>query len=267
MTISKFTHADLNQLEELQPEGWPSIIPHWHFYLDSDICEPIKISTDGKIVGIGTTIYHGNTVWLAHIIVHKDHRNQGLGHKITDMLLNSIDMQKYPTVLLIATALGEPVYSKLGFIKDTDYLFFKRETKPQSNLATKPFIIEYQNSYQEQLLQLDFELSGEQRQKLLVPHLQQSKLILEEGKVAGFYVPTLGEGLILAKSSDAGLELMAYKHLEIDAAVIPSENALANEFLISQNFTQIRTAPRMYLGKPLHWKAHAMYARIGGNLG
>lgn len=267
MTISGFSHSDLNKLEDLQPDGWPSIIPYWHFYLDSGYCEPIKISNGGQMIGIGTTIYHEDTVWLAHIIVHKEHRNQGLGYKITEALLNSINIQKYPTVLLIATAQGAPIYAKLGFIIDQDYTFYKKEPRADSNLSSNPLIVDYENSYQEGLLQLDLELSGERRQKLLLPHLKQSKLILEHGKVLGFYLPTLGEGLILAKSTEVGVQLMTYKHEKVDTAVIPSDNIAATEFLISQNFKQVRTAPRMYLGKPLNWQSQAMFGRIGGNLG
>lgn len=68
--------------------------------------------------------------------------------------------------------------------------------------------------------------------------------------------------MILVKSTEAGVQLMAYNHGDIGISVILSDNKVATEFLISQNFTQVRTVPRMYLGKPLNWKAQTMFGRI-----
>jgi len=96
---------DLELITALQPPDWPNIIPSIEFYIISTFCFPIKLIIDNKIVGIGTTIIHNDIAWLAHIIVHPEHRNQGIGKIITQTLVDSLQT-KCDTIYLIATDLG-----------------------------------------------------------------------------------------------------------------------------------------------------------------
>src|SRR5688500_3639509 len=127
MKIFDLFPDELNDLIALQPEGWPDIRPHFQFYFNSSFCSPIKLVADKKIVGIGSCIYHRETAWLGHIIVHKEFRNQGIGTKITQALVERALEINSSTISLIATELGEPVYAKLGFRKESDYCFFTKE--------------------------------------------------------------------------------------------------------------------------------------------
>lgn len=87
-------------------------------------------------------------------------------------------------------------------------------------------------------------------------------------KINGFYLPDLGEGLIFAENSEAGVELMKVKYAKSDKAVIPSENQVGIDFLKQNGFKQIDTkGKRMILGKDISWKPDCVYSRIGGNYG
>ncbi|MBL0009542.1 MAG: GNAT family N-acetyltransferase [Saprospiraceae bacterium] len=102
-------------------------MPAIQFYITSDFCFPIKVSIDHKIAGTGTAIIHHDVAWLAHIIVHPDFRNQGIGKLITESLVKMAHAKSCDTLYLLATELGEPVYRKIGFETETEYLFFKGE--------------------------------------------------------------------------------------------------------------------------------------------
>jgi GNAT superfamily N-acetyltransferase len=128
MQYDKLTYSDIDKISHLQPEGWPEITHAFQFYCNHDFCNPVKMTIDNEIVGIGNSILFDKTAWLAHIIVNSDHRNRGIGYKIVDSLIEDIKTRGIETSLLIATELGEPVYIKAGFHKISDYRYFKRES-------------------------------------------------------------------------------------------------------------------------------------------
>jgi len=63
MNFGTVTYQDLERIRHLQPEGWPDILPHFDFYVNSLFCYPIWAEVDGRIVGVGASI---------HLILGKD---------------------------------------------------------------------------------------------------------------------------------------------------------------------------------------------------
>ena len=84
------------------------------FYVKNKACNSIKIVNNrNEIVGIGTGIFFKNTGWLAHIIVSKEYRNQGIGNIIVKDRINYLQNKKDCNVItLTATDLGYPLYKK-----------------------------------------------------------------------------------------------------------------------------------------------------------
>lgn len=265
-TITSFNNTDIEALPALQPDGWSDITPAWHFYLSCGFCKPIKVIVNDQIVGIGTTILHEHTAWLAHIIVHNDFRGKGLGTLITKALLDSIDSKQYNSVQLIATSLGEPIYQKLGFEKSGEYVFYSRnESSIEPTSITN--IIDYSSEYQNSILEMDAYVTGEKRGKLLLPHLEMAKIVVEKGILQGIYLPTLGEGPIIALNDTAGIELMKFKYGNIHKAVAPINNDAALDFFQQHGFEPGMRLSRMQLGQPISWKPQYLFGRVGGNLG
>jgi len=263
--IESFTSHDLNAVAGLQPDGWPDIFPSIEYYCKSDFCFPLKATLAGKVIGIGTAIIHGNTAWLGHIIVSPNHRNAGIGSAITKALIDLSQRNSCRSLQLIATTLGEPVYKKFGFEVVTQYLFFDHgmSLSPQ----TSPEISPFQKPHEEALFELDRFVSGEDRKKLLCDHLNNSFVFVENNLLKGFYMPTLGEGLILADSPAAGLALMKLRTASTKKFCIPMVNENALNFLSQHGFTEYRKASRMILGEKVMWDGSKVYSRIGGNLG
>src|SRR5690349_13629525 len=116
---------DLPLLEALQPSDWGSILPPHKFYVSSAFCFPLKFMIDGTLVGIGTSISHKDSAWLGHIIVHPEHRKKGIGEFITKTLMNESIARNRGLLFLTATDVGEPLYRKLGFEIEAEYLFYK----------------------------------------------------------------------------------------------------------------------------------------------
>lgn len=264
MLIQPVTAADLSEIKSLQPADWPDILPYFDFYTKSDFCFPIRYLLEGQIAGIGCSIVYGETAWLAHIIVHPEFRNRGIGATITEALVNSLKNTHCKTILLIATKLGQPVYSKIGFEKDTEYVYL-REGKTSEPVSGR--IIPYHDRYLQELLTMDRSVSGEERFRLLSPHLNDAHLFIGKEKLLGYYIPTLGEGLIIAGTTESGLELLKLKHMLSARAALPVENEQAVNFLQNHGFREVARGTRMVLGKKISWKPDCLYSRIGGNLG
>ena len=267
MQYDILTNDDIEKIRDLQPEGWSDITKEFKYYIDSDFCNPIKIVIDNKIIGVGAYIMFENTVWLAHIIVHKDYRKKGYGFQIVEILLKNIRDKSIDSVLLIATEVGEPLYEKAGFRGISDYIHLKREQLWKNSSVSKN-IVPYDNSYFSDILRLDKEISGENRESLIKNHLQKAFIYLNKKTLTGFYLPDLGEGLIFADNPEAGIELMKAKYSKVDKAVIPSENREGIYFLKNNGFIESATkGKRMIIGKDIAWKPECFFSRIGGNYG
>jgi hypothetical protein len=258
------TAADIKDVKRLQPEGWPDILPSIQYYFHSPISFPFKAVLNNKIVGLGTAIIHGRTGWLAHIIVDKESRNAGIGTSITKHLIKFIQQTSCETMLLVATALGEPVYKKFGFETETEYVSLENGTLP---VASDPKIVPYREQYTPAVLAMDLAIYGEDRRLLLSNFLKGAYLYVQGEQLLGFYIPTLGDGLILSENKEVGLELMK-KRAELHSKFcLPIQNQPALEFLGKHNFVVNRKAARMILGKKFSWDGRKIYNRVGGNLG
>jgi GNAT superfamily N-acetyltransferase len=268
MSFDSISHRDLKQLKAIQPDGWSDIATEFEFYINSDYCTPIKYEMDGKIVGVGASIAFERTAWLAHIIVDSNYRNKGIGFDIVNELIYLLKRDfSTETFLLIATELGRPLYLKFGFKDVSNYLFMKRE-QPWQVQPISPSITDFQEEFRSSIYSIDLEVTGERREWLIDPHIKNSKVYIEKGKVTGYYLPGLREGLIYAQTREAGLELMKFKYSTAYKAVLPSENKVGVEFLKANGFAEISTkGTKMLMGNDLEWNPSMMYSRISGNFG
>lgn len=266
MKIEPLTKKDLDHLAPLQPQGWPDIKPALQFYLASPFCHAVKISKHNQMMGIGAGIVFGKTAWLAHIIVGPEFKGKGLAHKMVSHLLEKLTALECESVSLIATDLGYPIYEKAGFKKQTDYVFFKKES-PLAPFEDSPRIIAFSPDDQKEMFKLDQAISGEDRRLIFSGKCESAWLYRENNQVTGIYLPDLGEGMIIAKNSRAGTALMKKKYRAVGNAVLPVDNGAGIEFLMENGFTETLRAARMIWGKPFVWQPDQIYSRIAGKLG
>lgn len=265
MNIETLEHGDLPLIAALQPEGW-DIISTIESYLTIDFCFPIKVTIENRIAGIGTTIIHNDVAWLAHIIVHPDFRNRGIGKFITESLVEIAKANHCDTIYLIATELGEPIYKKIGFEAETEYLSFKGEKINEASSKTEN-IVAIQSDFVQQISILDRKVSGEDRMFHLEPFLEGGFVYVKNDNILGYYLPSFGDGLIIANNHTAGIELMMLRLTTRDFAVFPQENVHATALMHQHHFAVFRTQKRMRLGQKRDWVPTNIYNRIGGNLG
>jgi len=91
------TEADWRRLLKLEPQGCFGAI------------------IDGRLVGTTTTTTYGDELaWIGMVLVHPESRRRGIASQLMATALDYL-REKVAIVKLDATALGKPVYEKLGF--------------------------------------------------------------------------------------------------------------------------------------------------------
>ena len=145
-------------------------------------------------------------------------------------------------------------------------MFFQKKDFKNEFKVSK-HIIPYEKHLKNQIFKLDSEISSENRQKHLDNYLKDCFIYCEKSVVEGFYVPSFGEGLILASTPSAGNELLKMHLNKNGKVVLPENNLFSIEFLKKNGLQQYLTATRMRFGlkRPVQYKK--IFNRIGGNLG
>ena len=267
MQYETITLSDLAQIGKLQPDGWPDITVWFRFFISNEFCKPVKIVVGDQIVGVGCSIIFKDSAWLGHIIVGSEYRNRGFGFQMVERMLSDLNDKSIGTVLLISSQLGEPVYKKAGFRFVSDYIFLARK-KPWMEKVISPNIKPCEDRFYEEMLRMDREISGEEREPLLKEHLANAFVYINGNAITGFYISTLGDGPIFATTTEAGTALMSLKYANVDKAVLPGENQTGLDFLLQNGFEITeKKGTRMILGKELAWQPDKFFSRIGGDFG
>jgi len=114
---------------------------------------------------------------------------------------------------------------------------------------------------------LDRSISGENRSTLLSEHVDDGFIYSRNGILEGYYLASLGEGLIVANTVEAGLELMKLRCSKSTKATLPKDNIAGIRFLTDNGFRETNTAHRMIKGKEFIFKPEMVFNRIFGYLG
>jgi GNAT superfamily N-acetyltransferase len=264
MEVRKLNMPDIELIKALQPDDWSDITPYFKYYFSQAQCHAFAFLEDGQIVGIGNiNISHGQA-WLSHIIVRPEYRNQGKGRAITEALLHECGKRHCRQVHLVATTMGEPVYTKLGFKAVCQYLFLRTE----SLIYKESEMLQTINPEDEaEILALDYEVSAEDRAYLFKDRLK-GFTVKTDNKIRGFYLPEVWNGPVIARDPEAGLALLALHLKEKKFVVLPERNETAVRFLYDNGAKEFH-APgmRMVLGNELSWKPENIYGRIAGAFG
>jgi GNAT superfamily N-acetyltransferase len=115
--FSAMTEADIPLGMRLKAQaGWNQVEADWlrFLHLQPDGC--FVAQWNGQDVGTTTTCIFGSVGWIAMVLVDNDYRHRGIGTRLVEHALRFLDDRRVAAARLDATALGRPVYEKLGFV-------------------------------------------------------------------------------------------------------------------------------------------------------
>ncbi len=269
MELPLLEEKDLPAIRKIQPTDWNDIIPVFRAHLGQDYFYAIKVMEGDRLAGIGELISNQHSAWLGNIVVGDAFQGRGIGSQITGQLMQK-GLNQAQNLFLLATPAGEKIYRKLGFRENGKYLFFKKLDPTRTNDFEPDHSIEpYHPKYADQILQMDQKAMGENRRQVLMRFLDNARVFVKRpGIIGGFYLPDLGEGLIIAENATAGLALFQLRVQNgLKAVVVPEQNRWMIDHLELQGYEFFREAFQMYFGKEKNWRPEMVYGRVGGYLG
>jgi len=112
----------------------------------------------GEIVGTAASVGFGSSGWLGGVTVVPEARGNGLGRALTEAAIDALG--DIATVLLLASALGRPLYERLGFEAEGRYrVFLSGSMKPEKTVELR----DVREADRDAVLELDRRATGEDR--------------------------------------------------------------------------------------------------------
>jgi len=119
MNIRTMTAADIPLGMQLKAQNnWNQLEADWQRQLDLEPAGNFVAEIDGQPVGTACCCIFGDVAWINMVLVDRTQRGHGVGTALMRHILTYLDDQNVPCIRLDATALGQPVYAKLGFVGD-----------------------------------------------------------------------------------------------------------------------------------------------------
>lgn len=95
--------------------------------IGDNTCDVILAEKGAKCVGTGIIFYYDSVpstfnptrknAYITSMFVEQDHRCQGIGTTILEMLVEKAEIRGYQVIMLNASDMGKPIYKKLGFVE------------------------------------------------------------------------------------------------------------------------------------------------------
>lgn len=267
--IERLNINDLTEINKIKPEYWGSIDGIHSHYLQTSNCHSIKISNREQIiVGIGTSIEFGQSGWLAHIIVSKDHQRNGIGSHIVNNRIEYLQKDcNCKTISLTATDDGYPIYKRLGFRDESLYRIMAKPQDQKFDDLIANGISKIDFADHEEIFTIDKIASGEDRRIFLKEKLNTGYVYKESEGVLGYYIPYFGDGGVIALNEIAGIELLKMRMKEDRPIYLAEGNIVAYNFLASCGYQQTKLIHRMVLGDSFEQRQTMCFSRIGGFIG
>lgn len=187
-TLRALNLEDLNAAMALSIDaGWNQTEYDWTFMLEDEQNICVAAINDGKLVGTAMALNYSNRLsWLGMVLVDKNHRGKG----ISKSLLQYVFERCKTALKLDATALGEPVYEKFGFLPE--YTIARMINTKLDAIHPHPnhLIKQASPTHIQVISALDEKVFGVDRSKLITYYVGQypnkAWILEEENSIRGF---------------------------------------------------------------------------------
>jgi predicted N-acetyltransferase YhbS len=230
---------DLRLYRRMQPDGW------------------FVAAQAERLVGMVGAANYGTVAHVGLMAVHPDIQRQGVGLALMQFLLARLDGQGVPLVTLDASAAGQPLYQKLGFIAWDETLVLQRG-KP----AARPYLpanVQLMSIRElDEVVQADMGVFGAGRRNVLQTLLETfpGRAFLqrdEQGVLTGYLFAQhnrLGPWVMFQPGDPQSLLRVALSlpYAGAFSVTVPSGNLVALELLHRHGFERVRANRHMGRG-------------------
>lgn len=245
------------------------------FYAAHSGCRTfVARDASGDVAGTAVATCYGRAGWIGHVFVRPDLRRAGLGTRLTTVAVGNLRTAGCESILLAATELGRPLYESLGFRTESCYHELRGPALPKT-VELNPFRPLLPSDHRA-LATLDGTISGDDRAGILSRFRDYAWGISRHGLLVGAAIPVPWGGAAASLLPDAGPEATTSLIKVIrtvgsmgDEVIVypPDENRRALDLLREEGFAELRTVPRMVLGKSSNWLPTAVWNPLSLGLG
>jgi GNAT superfamily N-acetyltransferase len=280
IAVRPMTVADVPLgLRLVRQAGWNQIEADWRRFLAMQPDGCFVGELDGVAVATTAAFIFGPVAWIAMVLVEVESRRKGVATTLLKHALDFLDQQSVKTVRLDATAAGQPVYEKLGFVPEyplTRYMGTApiadstRGANPQSAII---------NPQLKEIVAFDHRMTGTPREKMLSQLFKESpeitRVLRREGQLEGYITGRRGANATLIgpciATPHAGPVLLrdalrscAGQPVFVD---VPRDNTPAIEIVEKSGLTVQRHFTRMCRGERIKDHVEAIWASSGPEKG
>jgi len=299
IAVRPMTVADIPLgLKLARQAGWNQIETDWRRFLalQPDGCFVGEL--DGTAVATIAAFIFGPVAWIAMVLVDVESRRRGVATTLLKHALDFLDRQGAKTIRLDATAAGQPVYEKLGFVPEyplTRYMgtapvasggTLKRSVGAASAIesapSAKPSALTLPCGTHPQwdaVVAFDEQTTATPRGKMLVRLFEESpdltQVLCRNGQVAGYVTGRHGANATLIgpciAATDAGPDLLRHALARCAGQPVfldvPRDNAPAVQVAEQSGLTAQRHFMRMCRGARLRDHVESIWATSGPEKG
>ena len=227
-----------------------------------------------RVVATSVATRYRRTGWIGHVFVRPEVRGHGLGKRMTVAAIRHLERAGCESIVLASTELGLRLYERLGFKIESCYHELRGAALPRTvDLAPfRPLM----RADRAALGELDRQVCGDDRGTLLATFGDFGWCLSRGGSLAGAAIALPWGGAWATLLPGAGVaEIAALVKVirtvgSLGPEVIvypPDENRVALDVLREAGFEELRTVPRMVLGRRSEWLPAAVWSPMSLGLG
>ena len=255
--------------------GWNQVEADWQRFLAMQPDGCFVGELDGAAVATTAAFIFGPIAWIAMVLVDVDSRRRGVATTLLKHALDFLDARGVQTIRLDATAAGQPVYEKLGFVPEYG---LTRYTGTAA-LSDGGFAPAGDKPQLDDVIALDRWATATPRAKLLTRLLAESpdltRVLRREGRLEGYITgrrganaTQIGPCIATAQAGPVLLtEALSYcagRPVFID---VPHDHAAARQIVETRGLTAQRHFLRMCRGTRIRDRVGAIWASSGPEKG
>ncbi len=250
--------------------GWGERRPELTFYLSHAEHTVYVAEREERILGTVLVTLSGGIGWLGLVWVAPELRGQGLGARLTHFGLDRLRDGGARSILLAASALGRPIYEKIGFTVDGEYAMLFGSGAAGAPHPSRVRRVEPRDV--PSLGALDRLATSEEREHL-IQSLDTGWVVEDRNEVRGYALRTpWGYGPAIAADPESGRLLLDVLRDKAPPdqemrLMLPQDNRAAIDHLHAAQFEIRTTLPRMRLGEPVPWQPSRIFAVTNAALG
>jgi ribosomal protein S18 acetylase RimI-like enzyme len=242
----------------------------------------------GAAIGTGVATMNGPVGWIGTIWVAPPWRGQGVGRALTEAPIAAAEAAGCRTLVLVATAAGQPLYERLGFAVQTWYHTmdappWSGPPDPSALAGSGPAARERRRRVRawrpddlDAMAALDLAATGEDRRHLLAAFASPTGTLVVVGPdqvPRGFVIRApWGGGATIAPDIDDAFALLAARRAAVGPgkrlrAGVVTSNIAGRARLEADGWTEAWRAPRLVRGEPLDWRPTAIWGQFNHAIG